>query len=177
MNMENMVGVSNEEINTITSKMIGVGRKYGFQSADCQDLAQDVLYVAIRKYNPNKGARFATFCWYLFNRKVIDGLRRINHKYYKKISISKFEDKQEGNNKELQGKRVNSMEILKLHLKDHFDNNKITKKEHNVLLLRAMGYDFYQIASELDISLGSAHGTYQKGLALICENDGILGAV
>ena len=88
MNMVNMASVSNEEINTITSKMVGVGRKYGFQNADCLDLAQDVIYVAIRKYNPLKGAKFSTFCWYLFNRKVIDCLRKINHRYYKKTSIT-----------------------------------------------------------------------------------------
>jgi DNA-directed RNA polymerase specialized sigma24 family protein len=177
MNMVNMVSVSNDEILTITAKMVGVGRKYGFQNADCLDLAQDVIYVAIRKYNPNKGAKFATFCWYLFNRKVIDGLRRINHKYYKKTSITKMMDKEEGNNKEIAGKRLDTMQVLKMHLKDNFDAGIITRKEHDVLVLRAHGNDFYEIASILDISLGSAHGTYQKGLALICEDDGILGCV
>ena len=165
MNMENMVGVSNEEINTITSKMVGVGRKYGFQNADCLDLAQDVLYIAIRKYNPNKGAKFATFCWYLFNNKVIDGLRKINHRYYKKTSISKFEDKQDGNNKEIAGKRLDTMQVLKMHLKDNFDAGIITRKEHDVLVLRAHGNDFYEIASILDISLGSAHGLHEKAIA------------
>ena len=115
MNMENMVGVSDAEIVTITAKMVGVGRKYGFQNADCQDLAQDVLYVAIRKYNPLKGAKFSTFCWYLFNRKVIDGLRKINHRYYKKTSITKMMDKEEGNNKEIAGKRLDTMQVLKMH--------------------------------------------------------------
>lgn len=176
--MENMKNVSDVEIATITAKMVGVGRKYGFQYADSLNLAQDVLLIACKKYNPSKGAKFSTFCWYIFNHKTIDGLRKTNHRYNKKtVSITKFEDKENGNNRELQGKRVNSMEVLKLHLKDHFDNGIINQKEHNVLLLRAMGYDFYQIASELDISLGSAHGTYQKGLALICEDDGILGTV
>ena len=176
MNMENMVGVSNDEIVTITAKMVGVGRKYGYQFADSQNLAHDVLLVAIRKYNPLKLAKFSTFCWYIFNHKTIDGLRKQNHRHNKKtVSITKFEDKENGNNKELQGKKLDTMQVLKMHLKDNFDCGKITRKEHDVLVLRAHGNDFYQIAEILDISLGGAHGTYEKGLAAICADDGILG--
>jgi DNA-directed RNA polymerase specialized sigma24 family protein len=178
MNTANMLLVSDAEIVLIRVKMLGVGRKYGFQNADCENLCQDVLEKACRKYKPAKGASFSTFCWILFNHLTIDGLRKVNHRFNKKLkSIAKFEDKEGGNNRELKAPRVNSMNILKLHLKDHFDANKITRKEHDCLVLRCMGYDFSEIAFKLDISVGSAHGTYQKGLAMICEDDGILGAV
>ena len=178
MNTANMLLVSDAEIVTITAKMIGVGRKYGYQFADSQDLAQDVLLVATKKYNPLKGASFSTFCWYIFNHKTIDGLRKVNHRHNKKVkSIDSYLDKEEGNNGEIAGKRLDTMQVLKMHLKDNFDAGIITKKEHDVLVLRAHGNDFYEIASILDISLGSAHGTYQKGLALICEDDGVLGCV
>lgn len=174
--MENMKSVSSVEINTITAKMIGVGRKYGFQFADSQNLAQDVLVKACKKYNSAKGASFSTFCWILFNHLTIDGLRKVNHHHNKKTrSIDKFMDKEEGNNKEIAGKRLDTMQVLKMHLKDNFDNGIITRKEHDVLVLRAHGNDFYQIAEILDISLGGAHGTYEKGLASICADDGIFG--
>lgn len=173
---ENMLLVSDAEIVTITAKMIGVGRKYGYQFADSQNLAQDVLIVATKKYDPLRGAKFSTFCWYIFNHKTIDGLRKVNHRHNKKVrSIDKFEDKEGGNNKELQGKRLDTMAVLKMHLKDNFDNGIITRKEHDVLVLRAHGNDFYEIASILDISLGGAHGTYEKGLSAICADDKILG--
>jgi len=174
--MENMKNVSDIEIATITAKMVGVGRKYGYQFADSQNLAHDVLLVAIRKYNPLKLAKFSTFCWYIFNHKTIDGLRKQNHRHNKKTkSIEKFEDKENGNNKELQGKRLDTMQVLKMHLKDNFDAGIINRKEHDVLVLRAHGNDFYQIAEILDISLGGAHGTYEKGLTAICADDKILG--
>lgn len=173
--MENMKNVTVSEIEIITNKMIGVARKNGIQYHDCLDLAQDVLLKACKKYDSSK-ARFTTFCWYLFNSRMVDGFRRKNNWYNKRtVKIDSFKDKEEGNNSEIQAKKINTTELLRMHLKDHFDNGNITKKEFNVLCLRAQGYDFYEISSMLDISLGGAHGTYERGLANICVDDGILG--
>ena len=173
--MKNMETVTTTEIEIITIKMIGVARKNGIQYHDCLDLAQDVLLKACKKYDSSK-ARFSSFCWYLFNSRMIDGFRRKNNWYNKKIvKIDKYKDTENGNNNEIQSKKVNSMEVLKMHLKDNYDNGIINKKQFNILCLRGMGHDFYEIASILDISLGSAHGNYESGLASICKDDGILG--
>lgn len=154
----------NEVAGKIIEKISNKLKKQGFKNHE--DLSQDVFVIASQSYNESLG-KFETFCFNVMRSVKIDYLRK--QVYRKTITIDNSLDNEDGNNNELQANPTNTMDILKFHLKDAFDNGIINELEHNILSLRALGNNFDEIAEALDISLGSAHGLHSKAIAKMAE--------
>lgn len=146
-------------------KLSRKARRLGY--TDFEDLAIMAVTKANELFNPSLGNKFNTILYPCFKNILIDENRRLNtnKRQGKTVTISKFTDSEDGNNIELQGKPTNTMEVLQFHLKDAYDNNVINKLEHDILSLKSLGNNFYEIASKLDVSLGSAHGLHEKAIA------------
>ena len=156
--------MNNEVAGKIIEKISNKLKKQGFKNHE--DLSQDVYVIASQSYDDSKG-KFETFCFNVMRSVKIDYLRK--QVYRKTVTIDNTLDNEEGNNMELQGKSTNTMEVLKFHLKDAFDCGIINELEHNILSLKALGNNFYEIAEALEISLGSAHGLHSKAIAKMAE--------
>ena len=156
--------MNNEVAGKIVEKISNKLKKQGFKNHE--DLSQDVFVIASQSYNESLG-KFETFCFNVMRSVKVDYLRK--QVYRKTVTIDNSLDNEDGNNMELQGKSTNTMEVLKFHLKDAFDNGIINELEHNILSLKALGNNFYEIADLLEISLGSAHGLHSKAIAKMAE--------
>ena len=156
--------ISKELFYASIEKLEKIGKRKGYR--DYEDLAIIATTKANELFDPSKG-KFNTILYPVFRNILIDENWKLNtnKRQGKEVSITKFNDKEEGNNLELQGKPTNTMEVLQFHLKDAYDNNIINKLEHDILSLKSLGNNFYEIASKLDISLGSAHGLHEKAIA------------
>jgi len=154
----------NEVAGKIIEKISNKLKKQGFKNHE--DLSQDVFVIASQSYDDSKG-RFETFCFNVMRSVKIDYLRK--QAYRKTVTIDNSLDNEDGNNNELQANPTNTMDILKFHLKDAFDNGIINELEHNILSLKALGNNFYEISDLLEISLGSAHGLHSKAIAKMAE--------
>lgn len=157
--------ISKELFYASIEKLEKIGKRKGYR--DYEDLAIIATTKANENFEPSKGYKFNTILYTTFRNVLVDENRRLNtnKRQGKTVTISKFEDSENGNNLELQGKPTNTMEVLQFHLKDAYDNNIINKIEHDILSLKSLGNNFYEIASKLDISLGSAHGLHEKAIA------------
>ena len=146
-------------------KLSRKARRLGY--TDFEDLAIMAVTKANELFNPSLGNKFNTILYPCFKNILIDENRRLNtnKRQGKTVTISKFEDSENGNNFELQGRPTNTMEVLTFHLRDAYDNGVIDFTEHNILALRSKGYNFDEIAKKLDISQGSAFGLHSKAIA------------
>jgi len=156
--------MNNEVAGKIIEKISNKLKKQGFKNHE--DLSQDVFVIASQSYDDSKG-KFETFCFNVMRSVKVDYLRK--QVYRKTITIDNSLDNENGNNNELQANPTNTMEVLKFHLKDAFDNGVINELEHNILSLRALGNNFDEIAETLEISQGSAHGLHSKAIAKMAE--------
>ena len=156
--------MNNEIAGKIIEKISNKLKKQGFKNHE--DLSQDVFVIASQSYDDSKG-KFETFCFNVMKSVKVDYLRK--QAYRKTITIDNSLDNEDGNNNELQANPVNTMDILKFHLKDAFDNNIINQLEFNILSLKALGNNFYEISDLLEISLGSAHGLHSKAIAKMAK--------
>lgn len=146
-------------------KLGKIGKRKGY--SDWEDLAIIATTKANENFEPSKGYKFNTILYTTFRNILIDENRRLNtaKREGKTVTISKFEDSENGNNFELQGRPTNTMEVLEFHLRDAYDAGVIDFTEHNILALRSKGYNFDEIAKKLDISQGSAFGLHAKAIA------------
>ena len=146
-------------------KLSRKARRLGY--ADFEDLAIMSVTKANELFDPSLGNKFNTILYPCFKNILIDENRRLNtnKRQGKTVTITKFEDSENGNNIELQGRPTNTMEVLTFHLRDAYDAGIIDFTEHNIFALRSKGYNFDEIAKKLDISQGSAFGLHSKAIA------------